>query len=136
MISTRVCLSSEHIPNSPATEYERGENGRISNLDQAVTKRRKRELLCSVLEPADNTLSLEQTLDEVSRWLAALDCTEKQESMLKLRQEGTCTWFPKTDAYKKWRAGGNQFLWLHGQGMVSGTSRVITVDIVDRSTYA
>ena len=44
---------------------------------------------------------------------------EKHNDTHKLRQEGTCTWFPSTDAYKKWRVGGNQFLWLHGKGAVS-----------------
>ena len=39
-------------------------------------------------------------LDEVLRWLGALDCTEKHNDTRKLRQEGTCTWFPNTDAYK------------------------------------
>ena len=60
-------------------------------------------------------------LDEVLRWLDALDCTEKHNDTHKLRQQGTCTWFPKTDAYAKWRAGGCQFLWLNGKGMVSST---------------
>ena len=132
MISKRECLS-EHIPNSPEAEYEYGENGRISNLEQGVTTRRKRKFLWFIIDPADNTLLLEQTLDEVSRWLAALDCAEKHETMLKLRQEGTCTWFPSTDAYKKWRVGGNHFLWLHGQGVVSDTSRVTAADIAHRS---
>ena len=58
----------------------------------------------------------EQKLDEVLRWLVALDCTEKHKDTHKLRQEGTCTWFPGTDAYKQWRTGGNRFLWLHGKG--------------------
>ena len=43
--------------------------------------------------------------DEVLRWLGALDCTEKHNDMQKLRQQGTCTWFPNTDAYTTWRVG-------------------------------
>ena len=126
-MSKGLCSSSEHSFDSSATEYEHDDNRPPSNLDQAVTTRRKREFrrtctMCFVLEPADNALSLEQKLDEVSRWLAALDCTEKHDSMLKLRQEGTCTWLPTTDAYNKWRVGGNQFLWLHGQGVMPITS--------------
>lgn len=85
-----------------------------------------------MLESADDTPLVEQRLDEVSRWLAALDCTEKHNNTLKLRQEGTCTWLPETDAYKKWRTGGtrNHFLWLHGKGVVSHTLRVTTADTV------
>ncbi|KAG9316938.1 hypothetical protein JVU11DRAFT_3021 [Chiua virens] len=59
---------------------------------------------------------IQQKLDEVIRWLDALDCTEKHVETLKLRQLGTCTWFPKTAAYKVWRTRKSTFLWICGQG--------------------
>ena len=77
---------------------------------------------CFVPGLAANILSAEQKLDEVLRWLAPLYCTGKHNDTHKLGQESTRTWFPSTDAYKKWRVGGNQFLWLHGEGAVSDIS--------------
>ena len=90
--------------------------------------------LCLICGLADNTLLLDQMLDEVLRWLSALDCTEKHNDMHKLRQAGTCTWFPNTDAYEKWRAGGCQFLWLNGKGVASDTLRVVVADPAHPST--
>ena len=39
----KICLSFEHIPNSPATESEHGENLLLLNVDQAVTAMQKSE---------------------------------------------------------------------------------------------
>ena len=113
-------LCAEHSFDSTGTECEHDETQSEleSTLDLAVIARRKRKMLCLVFEPANST-SPDERLEEVSRWLAALDYTEKHDATLKHRQEGTCKWFPNTDAYKEWRNGENYFLWLHGKGVES-----------------
>ncbi|KAG9315367.1 hypothetical protein JVU11DRAFT_4513 [Chiua virens] len=87
----------ENIVGSTGRGHRNGEHVFQSNVDQEVTRRH-------------------QKLDEVSRWLAALECTDKHNETLKQRQQGTCTWFPNTGAYEVWRSGRSPFLWLHGRG--------------------
>ncbi|KAG9316928.1 ankyrin repeat-containing domain protein [Chiua virens] len=89
------------VGSSTEREHRHGENVSQSSADQEAT--RKKEFL-------------HQKLVEVSRWLAALECTDKHNETLKQRQQGTCTWFPNTGAYKVWRSGRSPFLWLHGRG--------------------
>lgn len=110
-------LFCERGLDSTATEYEYDGDLHPSVLDQAVITRRERRHFSFLHEPTDNT-SPEKKLDKVLRWLSASDCTEKHNAMLKIRQEGTCGWFPITYAYKKWRTGGDHFLWLHGKGVL------------------
>lgn len=135
-------LSTKHDLNSTTTEYDYddGEDGFLSNTNQTLTPERRKELLrtCTlpVLRiPFAYILLAERKLDEVSRWLIAWNSTEKHKHMLQIRQEGTCTWFPKIDIYKEWRVGGsrNQFLWLHGIGVVSDTFRVAEAHIAHPS---
>ncbi|KAG9316017.1 ankyrin repeat-containing domain protein [Chiua virens] len=52
---------------------------------------------------------LKQSLDEVSRWLDAWNCTEKHNNTLKLHREGTCKWFTNTVAFKDWWRYRNRF---------------------------
>ena len=70
-------------------------------------KQNVRENLCVILQPTDYDLSPVQKLDNISRWLTALDCTEKHNVTLRLRQENTCMWFPNMNAYQEWRFGDN-----------------------------
>lgn len=82
----------------------------------------------------DNTLFDRAKIGRGLTMASSKDCTEKHMHTLRLRQEGTCKWLPNTDAYKNWRVGGNQFLWLHGKGTVSDTLRVSTADTAYSST--
>ena len=82
-------------------------------------------------DPACNILALGRHLEEILRWLAALDCTDKHNYIHQLRQDGTCKWFPNTDVYEKWRKHGAQFLWLHGKGMSFDTSRHQACQLID-----
>lgn len=63
----------------------------------------------------DNAIPEGKQLEDISEWLDGLDCTEKHEFTLDLRQSDTCTWLPDTDAYRTWRGGEHSFLWLHGK---------------------
>ena len=48
-------------------------------------------------------------------WLDGLNCAEKQDDTLSLRQPDTCKWLFDTAQYKMWRDGENSFLWLRGK---------------------
>ncbi|KAF8125623.1 ankyrin repeat-containing domain protein [Boletus edulis] len=54
-------------------------------------------------------------LDEIVKWLDGLNCAEKQDDTLALRQPNTCKWLLDTAQYKMWRDGGNSCLWLRGK---------------------
>ena len=115
---------------SVSTVYPDSDGGPELNAEMAKKRQKDLDRTCTV--PILHTsyvsllttllLLLGQKLDEVVRWLDAFHCTEKHKYTIQLRQRDTCEWFPKTDAYKTWRAGGCQFLWLHGKGMLSGIS--------------
>ncbi|KAG6377683.1 ankyrin repeat-containing domain protein [Boletus reticuloceps] len=57
----------------------------------------------------------EHKLEEVVKWLDGLNCAEKQDDTLSLRQPDTCNWLFDTPQYKMWRDGGDSFLWLKGK---------------------
>ncbi|KAF8440036.1 hypothetical protein L210DRAFT_808616, partial [Boletus edulis BED1] len=54
-------------------------------------------------------------LEEITKWLDGLNCGEKQDNTLALRQPDTCKWLFDTAQYKMWRDGGKSFLWLRGK---------------------
>ena len=54
----------------------------------------------------------EKKLDEILKWLDGLNCAEKQDVTLLLRQEDTCKWLFDTTEYKMWNDGS---LWLRGK---------------------
>lgn len=62
---------------------------------------------------------LEKMLEEVLQWIDGLNCAEKQDVTLALRQPGTCRWLFDTNQYKTWRGSENSFLWLRGKGKES-----------------
>lgn len=144
-------MSSERTPNSAAagddseeeyytaSEDDDGENSSPSNEDRTQGTKETKFLRTSVLsvilpELTEKILSAEKKLEEISRWLAPFCCLQKHKDTHKLRQKGTCKWFPNTDAYKEWRFGVHRLLWLHGKGVVSDTFRVATADNVYPST--
>ncbi|KAF8125621.1 hypothetical protein EV363DRAFT_1299128 [Boletus edulis] len=59
-------------------------------------------------------------LEEITKWLDGLNCGEKQDNTLALRQPDTCKWLFDTAQYKMWRDGGKSFLWLRGKRKASG----------------
>ncbi|KAF8549464.1 hypothetical protein OG21DRAFT_1488513 [Imleria badia] len=54
-------------------------------------------------------------LEEILKWLDGLNCAEKQDATLSLRQPDTCKWLFDTTQYKKWRDDDSSFLWLRGK---------------------
>jgi hypothetical protein len=55
---------------------------------------------------------LEKKFEAISKWLDGLNCAEKQDVTLMLRQEDTCKWMFDTTEYKMWNDGS---LWLRGK---------------------
>lgn len=60
-------------------------------------------------------VSLAKELEEIMKWLDGLNCAEKQDNMLMLRQPDTCKWLFDTAQYNLWKDGENSFLWLRGK---------------------
>ena len=58
---------------------------------------------------------LEKKSEEISSWLDGLNCAEKQDVTLLLRQEDTCKWLLDTTEYKMWKDGDSGSLWLRGK---------------------
>ncbi|KAF8126505.1 hypothetical protein EV363DRAFT_1268265 [Boletus edulis] len=56
-----------------------------------------------------------QNFEDILRWLDGLDCTEKQDVTLLLRQPDTCRWLFDTTQYNAWRDGECSCLWLRGK---------------------
>ncbi|KAF8556919.1 ankyrin [Imleria badia] len=57
----------------------------------------------------------EQNFKEILGWLDGLNCAEKQDVTLSLRQPDTCKWLFNTTQYKMWRNGECSGLWLRGK---------------------
>ncbi|KAF8134005.1 hypothetical protein EV363DRAFT_1214744, partial [Boletus edulis] len=57
----------------------------------------------------------EKKFEEVLKWLDGLNCAEKQDVTLSLRQEDTCKWLFDTIQYRAWRGGETRSLWLRGK---------------------
>ncbi|KAF8415254.1 hypothetical protein L210DRAFT_2740006 [Boletus edulis BED1] len=57
----------------------------------------------------------EEKLEEILKWLDGLNCAEKHDVTLSLRQADTCKWLFDTTKYRTWRDGANGFLWLRGK---------------------
>ena len=69
-------------------------------------------------------LSAVESLDAILQWLDAFRCIEKHVDTLLQRQSDTCAWLLKTTEYKEWlTAGESSFLWLHGKGWLSKSTR-------------
>ena len=58
---------------------------------------------------------LAQNFEEILGWLDGLNCAEKQDVTLLLRQPDTCKWLFDTAQYKKWGDGECSCLWLCGK---------------------
>ena len=54
-------------------------------------------------------------LAEISKWLDGLNCAEKQDVTLLLRQKDTCQWLFDTTQYKMWKDSESGSLWLRGK---------------------
>jgi len=61
------------------------------------------------------TFPTEEKLEEMLKWLDGLNCAEKQDVTLSLRQEDTCKWLFDTTQYTTWKDGENRSLWLRGK---------------------
>ena len=60
-------------------------------------------------------IPIEKKFEEILKWLDGLNCAEKQDITLSLRQEDTCKWLFDTTQYKRWKDGENESLWLRGK---------------------
>ncbi|KAF8549090.1 hypothetical protein OG21DRAFT_639548 [Imleria badia] len=54
-------------------------------------------------------------LEEILKWLDGLNCAERQDVTLSLRQPDTCMWLFDTTPYMMWRDRQSSFLWLRGK---------------------
>ena len=64
-------------------------------------------------------ISLAQNFEEILGWLDGLNCAEKQDVTLLLRQPDTCKWLFDTIQYKMWRDRECSCLWLCGKRKTS-----------------
>ena len=64
-------------------------------------------------------ISLAQKFKEILGWLDGLNCVEKQDVTLLLRQPDTCKWLFNTAQYMMWRGGQSPCLWLCGKRRAS-----------------
>ena len=71
--------------------------------------------LWSSLERDHPDIALEKKFEEILKWLDGLNCAEKQDVTLLLRQEDTCKWLFDTIQYKVWKNGESESLWLRGK---------------------
>lgn len=67
-------------------------------------------------------------LDDILKWLDALNCAEKQDVTLSLRQPDTCRWLFSTSQYMSWRDGQDSVLWLQGKRNAPRTSTLSLTD--------
>ncbi|KAK4941103.1 hypothetical protein LTR10_018903 [Elasticomyces elasticus] len=63
-----------------------------------------------------NAQALDREQKDALRWLSpvALDQSVTQEYNLKIRQNGTWSWFLDETKYQEWKIGARSKLWLHG----------------------
>lgn len=92
----------------------------LTDMSMVVNDREQRRVtVCQYtinwLSLRDDRSVLGKKLDEILKWLDALNCAEKQDIILSLRQPDTCKWLFATSQYKSWRDGQGSFLWLHGK---------------------
>ena len=75
-------------------------------------------------------IPLEKKFEEVLKWLDGLNCAEKQDATLLLRQEDTCQWLFDTTQYKVWQDGESGSLWLRGKRKTSEIQQLPSTDMV------
>jgi hypothetical protein len=57
----------------------------------------------------------EKQLREILDWLKPLDMEASLDTVLQLRQQGTCEWLLESEMLKEWKdSTSGSFLWLHG----------------------
>ncbi|KAF8135794.1 hypothetical protein EV363DRAFT_1551923, partial [Boletus edulis] len=66
-------------------------------------------------------------LEEILKWLDGLNCAEKHDVTLSLRQEDTCEWLLNTTQYRTWRGAESGSLWLRGK---PGAGKSVLVSFV------
>ncbi|KAF8441584.1 hypothetical protein L210DRAFT_2081228 [Boletus edulis BED1] len=69
----------------------------------------------------------EKQLEEILKWLDGLNCAEKHDVTLSLRQEDTCEWLFNTTQYRTWRSAESGSLWLRGK---PGAGKSVLVSFV------
>ena len=80
-------------------------------------------------------ISSAKKLEEILMWLDGLNCAEKQDVTLSLRQPDTCKWLFHTTQYKRWRDGNgdgdgdSSFLWLRGKRETSQALLSVLADV-------
>ena len=82
---------------------------------QRKEERRNHTTRCPSLAHDHPDITLEKKLEEISNWLDGLNCAEKQDVTLLLRQEDTCKWLLDTTEYKIWKDGESGSLRLRGK---------------------
>ncbi|OLN86260.1 Ankyrin repeat domain-containing protein 50-like protein 2 [Colletotrichum chlorophyti] len=53
-------------------------------------------------------------VEKMKRWLSPPDTSTNSNKARESRHEGTGTWFLESAAFKEWKLGSRQHLWLHG----------------------
>ncbi|KAI9568426.1 hypothetical protein HD554DRAFT_766586 [Boletus coccyginus] len=83
----------------------------VNCQDEHTVTPRRREMKTDQQRRGEDKMKVE----EISKWLDGLNCAEKQDVTLSLRQEDTCKWLFDTTQYKTWQDGESGSLWLRGK---------------------
>ena len=122
-------MSSTSVPITAICQREHAVTQRIHERIVQVDMQRKKEkdgnpffvgLHSRAVGLIDSDIA--QNLEEILGWLDGLNCDEKQDVILLLRQPGTCKWLFDTTQYKMWRDGECSCLWLCGKRKTSVVS--------------
>lgn len=66
----------------------------------------------------------EQSIRRIDQWLDPVNFESNHEAAVKLRHQGTGSWFLDGDAFKDWLHKDNTFLWLHA---IPGAGKTVLV---------
>ena len=117
-------MFSTSVPNTAIYQCEHAVTQRIHErtVDMDVERKKEKDgnplfvgLHSRVVGLIVPGISLAQNFEEILGWLDGLNCAEKQDVTLLLRQPDTCKWLFDTTQYKMWRDGESSCLWLCGK---------------------
>ncbi|KAL8965830.1 MAG: hypothetical protein Q9197_006303, partial [Variospora fuerteventurae] len=66
----------------------------------------------------------EQSIQKIDQWLDPVNFGSNHDAAVKLRHQGTGSWFLEGDAFKTWLHEDNAFLWLHA---IPGAGKTVLV---------
>ncbi|KAF8133974.1 hypothetical protein EV363DRAFT_1214661, partial [Boletus edulis] len=99
------------VPLDPGVQGGHAEQ-EVSNI---VVQGLPTDLNTTLQETVNDQDGQEKKLEEILKWLDGLNCAEKHDVTLSLRQDDTCKWLFDTTQYKMWRDGESGSFWLRGK---------------------